>query len=578
MAIIYSEEFRNNTSVTSVLTDYPTLITEICLKASTKAEWFTTAATNGEDVQVYLDAAFTIRMKTELVSWDSVAETFEIHTLYSSLGTVLNKLYLVVDSAQVSQPAFTDTYGRSAVWFNYEGVWHLNDLVDSAGNYDLTASNAPTTTPGQIGDGYNFNGTTQYLENTSIVAPAGQPVSLQCWGASNSLSALQGAVSLLDSADGSGQFSLYFAGNISDHLVALERSAAGSTKFTNGGPAYTAGAWMAGTAVFAGTADRKMFVNGTAAGTETSSLTNPLSSFNTLRIGHSRTNNQYYFDGKIDEARWINSELSVDWIATEYANQSSPGTFWVGQGGAAVGSGIILTVNSAVSGHAADNVVLSQVHTLSISDAVHVHTAENVALSQGQSLSVSDATHGLISDEVSLSQLQNLSVDDGQHGHMAGAVTLFQGMILNVDGSLHPIQSDIVMLSHFQTLTINSAGQGHSADEVLLSQGQVLTIADISHVVTSDSPILAQQETLLISDGRHGITSDIVALSQFHALAVQNARHGLSSDVVNIWIPGTVIRWPDESALFVGTETRHLYVGRESRHLHVGDENRHLFV
>ncbi|MGA2649953.1 MAG: DUF2341 domain-containing protein [Terracidiphilus sp.] len=43
----------------------------------------------------------------------------------------------------------------------------------------------------------------------------------------------------------------------------------------------------------------------------------------------SQTNgNWFYFGGAIDETRISNTALSADWIATEYTNQSSPGTFY----------------------------------------------------------------------------------------------------------------------------------------------------------------------------------------------------------------------------------------------------------
>ncbi|WOV93279.1 MAG: LamG domain-containing protein [Candidatus Nitrosoabyssus spongiisocia] len=45
-------------------------------------------------------------------------------------------------------------------------------------------------------------------------------------------------------------------------------------------------------------------------------------------IGRSNWANNQYFDGKFDEFRLSSTARSADWIATEYANQNSPSTFF----------------------------------------------------------------------------------------------------------------------------------------------------------------------------------------------------------------------------------------------------------
>ena len=416
--------------------NFPVLATRACFAANA-GKMFDPAdpdrSAGGE--QEWFDEDGTTEVAREIVDFalDSVLGaddgTFEAHITKPLLDVADPDpfLYCHFGDRTIPDKALTDIYGRDAVWSDYEGVWHLNDLIDSSGNYDLTAINAPTTTPGQIGDGYSFNGTTQYLENTSIVAPAGHPVSLQCWGASNSLSALQGAVSLLDSADGSGQVSLYFAGNISDHLLALERDTGTSLRFTDGGPSYTVGEWMAGTAVFAGTADRKMFVNGGAAGVSTSSLGNHFSSLNTLRIGNSRTSSQFYFDGDIDEVRWINSDLSADWIATEYANQNDPATFASAGTPEAVGGGTAFSAEFPLGSELLSSLKaaafcateyandLAALTPLSCEHSSGLSRMSILALENGMRLSLSQYLAAeLVSD---LRSTNAVAVERGQHIH-----------------------------------------------------------------------------------------------------------------------------------------------------------------
>ncbi|WOV92985.1 MAG: LamG-like jellyroll fold domain-containing protein [Candidatus Nitrosoabyssus spongiisocia] len=45
-------------------------------------------------------------------------------------------------------------------------------------------------------------------------------------------------------------------------------------------------------------------------------------------IGRSNWEGDFYFDGKFDEFRLSSTARSADWIATEYANQNSPSTFF----------------------------------------------------------------------------------------------------------------------------------------------------------------------------------------------------------------------------------------------------------
>ena len=52
--------------------------------------------------------------------------------------------------------AKTENDSASDVWTAYHGVWHLNDLADAGGVYDLTAVNTAGVTAGQIGSGHQI--------------------------------------------------------------------------------------------------------------------------------------------------------------------------------------------------------------------------------------------------------------------------------------------------------------------------------------------------------------------------------------------------------------------------------------
>lgn len=110
-----------------------------------------------------------------------------------------------------------------------------------------------------------------------------------------------------------------------------------------------------------------------------------------------------------------------------------------------------LVVADAAHAHAADNVALTQVHSIAVADATHAHAAENVVLTQVHTLVVADASHAVSSDEVDLTQEDagstNLVVADAHHAHSADSVALTQNHVLVVADASHAMTSDTVTFS-----------------------------------------------------------------------------------------------------------------------------------
>jgi hypothetical protein len=71
----------------------------------------------------------------------------------------------------------------------------------------------------------------------------------------------------------------------------------------------------------------KIYINGALDNSETSFSKGLANTPQQIAIGWSGQGGQY-FDGRIDEVRLSNSIRSAQWIATEFANQNSPGTFY----------------------------------------------------------------------------------------------------------------------------------------------------------------------------------------------------------------------------------------------------------
>lgn len=104
-----------------------------------------------------------------------------------------------------------------------------------------------------------------------------------------------------------------------------------------------------------------------------------------------------------------------------------------------------VSANDASHAHTADNVTLSQVHTLAIADASHAHSTEVATLSQIHNLIVAAAIHDHTVDIALLSP--DISVDDATHIHITEGVTLNQIHALAIADAAHAHAADIVTLA-----------------------------------------------------------------------------------------------------------------------------------
>ena len=72
-------------------------------------------------------------------------------------------------------------------------------------------------------------------------------------------------------------------------------------------------------------------------------------------IGKSHRAGDSYFDGKFDEFRLSSTARSADWIATEYANQNSPSTFFT----ISAPEDRRVVISSAITNTQGDNIIVT---------------------------------------------------------------------------------------------------------------------------------------------------------------------------------------------------------------------------
>lgn len=137
-----------------------------------------------------------------------------------------------------------------------------------------------------------------YLENASAVRTA-VPMTMACWG--NAASAHTGAmVGIYDNTNANRRYELRFGsgGNFTaNHNDGTTNANAGSVA------TYSAGTWAHAAAVFTGTSDRTIYVNGTVDTNNTTAVAGSMAGCNVTTIGRrSVSTPSSYADGLLAEA------------------------------------------------------------------------------------------------------------------------------------------------------------------------------------------------------------------------------------------------------------------------------------
>jgi hypothetical protein len=192
-----------------------------------------------------------------------------------------------------------------------------------------------------------------------------------------------------------------------------------------------------------------------------------------------------------------------------------------------------LTIADASHAHAADNVVLVHVPTLIVADAVHAHTADNVVLEEQSgavNLVIADATHGHSADNLTLTQVHQLAVADATHAHTADATALTQVHNLTVADAAQAHAADNLALTQVHSLVIQDAAHAQTAEQCQVNSATELVIADAAHAHVADSLTLTQVHNLAVADALHAHLSDGLALTQVHNLVIADAAHGHTAD------------------------------------------------
>ena len=299
----------------------------------------TSILNGGGNLRCYTDDTKATQLPIEVVTFvTGGTPSVQVWGLSPSLA-VGGTVYIEADSVATTQPAVTDTYGRNAVWVDYELVIHGATTIDSTGTHSPSVVGSPTTSSVAFGDGYNLDANTKWVQiphaatlniekNYSIdfwVNPSGTPVNGTAY------------IDKVDSGNSTGfRFLTGGINNVRTRHPNLSLSNLDSTD--SSGATKRLSSDMDGTT-------RRNIINGASAGSDTPTgvVTN---NTDDLYIGHSIAFPTDAFNGVLGDFWISSSSRALSKKESEYNNQSSPSTFWTTSAWIDLGGGITVTAES----------------------------------------------------------------------------------------------------------------------------------------------------------------------------------------------------------------------------------------
>lgn len=401
----YQEVTIDHTKVASDQTDFVVYINLADL-VKAGADIFDSCRSDGGDIRATKTDG-TTELPVEVVAIDTTGKTGEIHvkfsgTLSSSTDTVIRIWYNGTDVL----PAVTDTYGRNNVWTDSKGIYHLADTTDSTGNgYTLTNNGSTPFNNAKLGKGADYNGSTQSLNNNSILGALSYPRSFSLIANFDTIASDRTPLALGDGAVH------YYSLKITSASLLVFRS----NNNTQAGDVSTGVTVSAGTNYFVtivqhSTTSVSIHVNGTKTNT---TATTYIATVSQLFSGYLGRSSAWYMDGRVDELRVRNSAISDSLAVTNYNNQNSPSTFY--STGNEVGSGTDYPMTASVGTFTLNGIATSVTSQRTVVGGISSFTLTgiDVAFAIGKGINCSTGEFVLTGNSTGLSSQRTMPVSVG---------------------------------------------------------------------------------------------------------------------------------------------------------------------
>ncbi len=275
---------------------------------------------SGFDIGFFSDATATTAYKWEMLAYDGSTGEFwafvKVPSVSHSVDTVFSVCY-GDGSISTFQSVVSD------VWTGYYRVMHLNesahpyaDVTSRADN--STSTNDPTQVAGKFNKAQSFVGASTQSITVSQTG-TGFSSTVSGWFKSSTTSGV--SVVILDDRGNvslNGQV-LYVNANVPSYYRNNVGPIVGSSGVCDGNWHYLVGVSNSTTPII------RIYIDGAAGGTF-GGTGNP-EAIGAAYIGRSADASPAWATAVQQEIRQSNSELSADWILTDYNNQNDPDTF-----------------------------------------------------------------------------------------------------------------------------------------------------------------------------------------------------------------------------------------------------------
>jgi len=321
------------------LTNFPALLTENDLPSEIlNSSDSNRPKSDGGDIRFTSDAAGTTELAFEIVSFtqSSPSGTCEIWVKIPTLQyNVDTTIYMWWKNASANAYATTDTYGRNAVWSDYEFVSHDGGVTDSTGNYTPTVSGAPAASTNHLGHSNlarYFDTTTEHYEFalSSAFDLGTTDCTITFWANKDNVASLNGRAIQINTLSPAESIQMIANSSEGANWVAF----AGSTATSGAYQTASNSAWHYVRGEFSGGAtpshDGVRVDGGTLGTTGTASTWGLGTAADEVWIGaRNDANSAAEYEGYLSEIRIeFATTPSADEYITEYNNQLDDGTFW----------------------------------------------------------------------------------------------------------------------------------------------------------------------------------------------------------------------------------------------------------
>ena len=297
------------------LTNFPVLVSATRNEFRSTGNGGNVENVNGYDI-IFTAANGTTILSHQLETYDPVTGEIEFWVRFPSVSaTVDTEFYVYFGNSGIASDQSTTNVWDS----NYKMVLHLNgDVLDYSGEGTNGVNTGTVSTTGQIGLARDFDGTSDRItiaDNGVSPLDISGNITISFW---MRIANLGSGPDILTKGDYLNGYSVWTsaAGALQFQINNDALSAPGGS-ITNNVWAYT---------VFtrASNGDRSIYVDGVPVASD-----NSIESFNVDDEDLFLSTGSFWpYLGDFDEVRISNNTRSAGWIATEYNNQFSPGTFF----------------------------------------------------------------------------------------------------------------------------------------------------------------------------------------------------------------------------------------------------------